>query len=195
MNWGNLNADAEDQSYWDLLVLYLLVGAVLGDCDLYRRMGRALDDGRPEQIKAELASFEALPPRLKARVRKGDAEFDLPLQRRSPADTDRYWALLMLYLQVGAVLGECELFKRMGAALDDGSEARVEAELVHFETLPESVKTRVRSGECGRCAATSRRIRNHRLSASAGAAQVPPRHPPWRRSAARRRPPRPWRRP
>lgn len=68
----NLEADAAQQRYWDLLVLYLLVGSTLGDCDLYRRIGRALDDGGDARVTAELSYFERLPDDLKCLVREGD---------------------------------------------------------------------------------------------------------------------------
>lgn len=68
----NLEQDAAQQRYWDLLVLYLLVGSTLGDCDLYRRIGRALDDGGDARVTAELSSFESLPDDLKSLVREGD---------------------------------------------------------------------------------------------------------------------------
>ncbi|MDH4248156.1 MAG: hypothetical protein OEW39_10090 [Deltaproteobacteria bacterium] len=62
----------------DLLVIYLLVGSAMGDCDLYRRMGRSLANNDPVRMKAAMDEFNELSRPLKERILKGDPHFKSP---------------------------------------------------------------------------------------------------------------------
>jgi hypothetical protein len=68
----DLEYDANTELYYDLLVLYLLVDSALGECELQRRMGAALDSGETERLAAELRHFATLPEELRSRVLDGD---------------------------------------------------------------------------------------------------------------------------
>ena len=79
--------DAQMNLFSDLLVVYLLVGSALGDCELYRRMGRALALNDDTRMRAALEEFEELSRPLKERIMRGDPHFkapDLPLRRQQP---------------------------------------------------------------------------------------------------------------
>jgi hypothetical protein len=87
----DLEQDAQMDLYCDVLVRYLLVGSALGECDLQRRMGGALDSGDTEALAAALRQFEALPEDLKARILEGDPMLatELDTSRRTSAhDSD-----------------------------------------------------------------------------------------------------------
>jgi len=62
----------------DLLVIYLLVGSSLGDCELYRRMGRALANNDTLRMRAALDEFNELSRPLKDRILKGDPHYIAP---------------------------------------------------------------------------------------------------------------------
>ena len=68
----NLEEDAHMDLYCDVLVRYLLVGSALGECELFRRMGNALDSADSDRLAAELRHFEGLPDELKSRIMEGD---------------------------------------------------------------------------------------------------------------------------
>ena len=72
----------------DLLVVYLLVGSALGDCELYRRMGRALANNDAPRMRAALSEFNELSRPLKERILKGDPHYHAPTPLpRQPEDT------------------------------------------------------------------------------------------------------------
>jgi hypothetical protein len=68
----NIEDEARLDLYCDVLLRFMLVGAVMGECDLYRRMGIALDGGDTPSLANAMAQFDALPEELKARVLDGD---------------------------------------------------------------------------------------------------------------------------
>ncbi|MDH5751117.1 MAG: hypothetical protein OEZ59_01700 [Deltaproteobacteria bacterium] len=69
--------------YFDLLVVYLLVGSSLGDCELYRDMGRALASGSGPRMQGALNEFHELSSPLRRRIAKGDEAFE-PFQKPQP---------------------------------------------------------------------------------------------------------------
>jgi len=72
----------------DLLVIYLLVGSALGDCELYRRMGRALANNDALRMRAAMDEFNELSRPLKDRILKGDPHYIAPKPPlRKPEET------------------------------------------------------------------------------------------------------------
>ena len=72
---------------------------------------------------------------------------DLDLDLEAEAVRERYWDLLVLYLLTGSALGPCDLARRLGSALDDGSDQAVTAALAHFDSQPADLKAIIRDGD------------------------------------------------
>ena len=83
-----IGTDDTMKLFSDLLVVYLLVGSALGDCELYRRMGRALANNDAPRMRAALAEFNELSRPLKDRILKGDPHYQAPTPLpRQPEET------------------------------------------------------------------------------------------------------------
>ena len=64
--------DERMERFYDVLVLYLLADSALGDCELKRRLGAALDSGDAERLADLLRYFASLPEEFQARILEGD---------------------------------------------------------------------------------------------------------------------------
>jgi len=80
--------DDSMERYMDVLVLYLLADSSLGDCELKRQFGAALDSGEPDQLAAVLRYFASLPDEFRARITEGDPTFDTLQQAGHGAASD-----------------------------------------------------------------------------------------------------------
>ena len=63
--------DEDVTLFGDVLLLYLSIGTVMGDCDLYRRMGHALATEDMEGLRRLRGEFDALHPVLRERILAG----------------------------------------------------------------------------------------------------------------------------
>lgn len=63
--------------FGDLLFIYLSVGSALGDCDLYRRMGRALASNNVQAIQDMMDEYNELSRNMRDRILAGDTSFSL----------------------------------------------------------------------------------------------------------------------
>lgn len=82
----NLESDRQMDLYCDLLVRYLLVGSALGECELHRHLGAALDSGDAERMGTALRSFESLPEELRGRIMDGDPTLATEMERDKSAE-------------------------------------------------------------------------------------------------------------
>lgn len=85
----NLQQDKDMVLYWDVLVLYLLVDASLGDCELQRDLSDALDSADTERLAAGLRRFHRLPDALKSTILAGASNDDVAeaMNSADPAET------------------------------------------------------------------------------------------------------------
>ncbi|HKJ00249.1 MAG TPA: hypothetical protein VKB51_17380 [bacterium] len=84
----NLERDAELDLYCDVVVRYLLVESALGECELQRRLGAALDSADAVRMAAVLRDFEALPEDLRTRIMDGDPTLPTLMEGRQGAKED-----------------------------------------------------------------------------------------------------------
>ena len=84
----NLQQDRHMELYCDVLVLYLLVDASLGDCELQRDLSDALDSADTERLAAGLRRFHRLPDALKSTILAGASNDEAEaMNSADPAET------------------------------------------------------------------------------------------------------------
>lgn len=71
-NRAEQQRDADLELYCDVLMIFMLVETVMGDCELMRELGAALDDGSRHQLEAAWDRFYSLPEDIRARIMEGD---------------------------------------------------------------------------------------------------------------------------